>query len=77
MEKLVKSLDKLTKLILESLRESDTSRHAGTVQWTSMTNLNVHLKIDLWDADLALNSLAMNEAAGTFSFFELLPGKWC
>lgn len=32
MEKLVKSLDKFTKLILESLKASDTSRQAGTVQ---------------------------------------------
>ena len=47
MEKLVKSLDKLTKLILESLRVSDTSTQAGTVQWTSMINLSVQLKIVL------------------------------
>lgn len=47
MEKLVKSLNKLTKLILESLRASDTSRQAGTVQGTSMINLNVHMKIVL------------------------------
>lgn len=32
MEKLVKSLDKFTKLILESLKAPDTSRQAGTVQ---------------------------------------------
>ena len=32
MEKLVKSLDKFTKLILESLKASDTSRQAGNVQ---------------------------------------------
>ena len=32
MEKLVKSLEKLTKLIVESLRASDTARQAGTVQ---------------------------------------------
>lgn len=32
MEKLVKSLDKFTKLILESLKASDTSRQAGTAQ---------------------------------------------
>ena len=40
MEKLVKSLDKFTKLILESLKASDTSRQAGTAQWTSIINFN-------------------------------------
>lgn len=44
MEKLVRSLDKLTKLILESLKASDTSRQAGTVQWTSVINFNAHMK---------------------------------
>ena len=38
MEKLVKSLEKLTKLILESLRASDTARQAGTVQSTIQHN---------------------------------------
>ena len=32
MEKLVKSLDKFTKLILESVKVSDTSKQAGTAQ---------------------------------------------
>ena len=32
MEKLVKSLDKFTKLALESLKASDTARQAGNVQ---------------------------------------------
>ena len=44
MEKLVKSLDKFTKLILESLKASDTSRQAGNVQRTSIINLYAHMK---------------------------------
>ena len=34
MEKLVNSLDKLTKLILESLKATDTSKQSGDVKWT-------------------------------------------